>query len=53
MLSSYVTARIAVVYVPHITGDLLLQDHDVSRQNCGHPRSWSNSGEAPPICGKV
>ncbi len=53
MLSGYVTARIAIVHIPDITGDVLLQNHDVSGSNRCHSRSRGGPWEAPPVGGKI
>ena len=49
MFTRRVAARIAVMYQPDIAGDVLLQNHDVTRSNRRHARCRSSARETTPI----
>ena len=53
MLSRDVTAGIAVMHVPDIARDLLLQDHDMAGANSRHAGSRSRAREAAPVGGEI
>ena len=53
MFSGHVAARIAVMHVPDIAADVLLQNHDVSRSNRRHARRRGGAREMAPIAGEI
>jgi hypothetical protein len=53
MFAGRVTAGIAVMHVPDIAGDVLLQDHDVALPNRGHAGPGGRAREATPVGGEI
>jgi hypothetical protein len=53
MFSGNVTAGIAVMDVPDVTGDMLLQNHDVASSNRRHAHRRGGARETTPIAGEI
>jgi hypothetical protein len=53
MFSGHVTAGIAIMHVPDVTSDMLLQNHDVASSNRRHSRRRDSAGETAPIAGEI
>ena len=53
MFPGHVTPGIAVVHVPDIASDLLLQNHDVTRSNRRHAGRRGSARETAPIAGEI
>jgi hypothetical protein len=49
VFTGHVTAGIAIVHVPDVTGDMLLQNHDMARSYRRHARRRSSPWKTPPI----
>lgn len=53
VLARHVTAGIAVVHVPDVARDMLLENHDVAGPNRRHARRRRGARKASPIAGKI
>ena len=53
MFAGRVAAGIAVMHVPDIAGDLVLQNHHVAGPNGGHARRRGRAREAAPVAGEI
>jgi len=53
MFPGCVAAGIAVMHVPDIAGDLVLQNHDVAGSNRRHARRRSRARKAAPVAGEI
>jgi hypothetical protein len=53
VFSGNVTAGIAVMHVPDVASDMLLQNHDVASSNRRHTHRRGGARETTPIAGEV